>query len=79
MRFRQTDRVPPVGAIHCITAIISNVSAQDTPAALFGVSAAEGSAAGEVVVSWDAVAAAQFYRVGWVALSDYKRYRPALG
>ena len=35
------------------------------------VSVANGNNPGEVVVSWDEVNGAAFYRVGWVALDDY--------
>ena len=36
------------------------------------VSAANGANPGEAVVSWDAVAGASAYRVGWLAVADYQ-------
>ena len=39
------------------------------------VSAANGANPGEAVVSWDAVAGASAYRVGWLAVSDYEANR----
>ena len=36
------------------------------------VSAANGANPGEAVVSWDAVAGASAYRVGWLAVADYE-------
>jgi hypothetical protein len=36
------------------------------------VGAANGANPGEAVVSWDAVAGASAYRVGWLAVADYQ-------
>ena len=41
------------------------------------VRAADGANPGEVVVSWDAVAGAPFYRIGWVAYDDIDAARAA--
>ena len=49
-----------------------NVNAQTAAlTAPTGTSAANGSERGQVIVSWDAVEDAAFYRIGWVALPDY--------
>ena len=39
------------------------------------VSATNGANPGEVVVSWDPVAGASSYRVGWLAVADYEANR----
>ena len=38
-----------------------------------GVSAVNGSNLGEASLSWNAVAGATYYRVGWIADEDYQR------
>ena len=40
------------------------------------IRAADGGAGGEVVVSWDVVSDAAFYRVGWMAAEDYAALPP---
>ena len=46
------------------------VTAQGGLAAPANVRAADGGSPGTATVSWDAVAGAAFYRVGWVAADD---------
>ena len=48
------------------------VSAQGTLSAPGNVTAHDGLATGEVVITWNAVPNAQFYRIGWVAFEDYQ-------
>ena len=49
-----------------------NANAQTAaPAAPAGTSAVNGSETGQVIVSWNAVPDAAFYRIGWVARPDY--------
>ena len=51
---------------------VDNVArGQSSVPAPSNVSVANGNNLGEVVVSWDEVNGAAFYRVGWVALDDY--------
>ena len=54
-------------------------SAQGRPPAPTNVSARDGVNTGEVVLSWDAVPGARFYRVGWVAYDDYRSVSERLG
>ena len=50
----------------------SLVSAQNSLEAPANVAAYHGSEPGEVLLQWDAVPGAAFYRVGWVAFDDYQ-------
>ena len=50
-----------------------NVAAQtEAPPAPTGITAANGDEPGEVIVSWNAVDEAAFFRIGWVAKPDYE-------
>ena len=60
-------------------AAVSNVFAQGMPTAPTGVTAVVGANVGETIVTWDPVPGADFYRVGWLALSDYNRVAEELG
>ena len=46
----------------------------DAPPHPANIRAADGTHAGEVTVSWDAVAGVTSYRVGWLADADYRSY-----
>ena len=48
----------------------NEAQAQSGPAAPANVRAANGTAPGQAVVMWDAVADAAYYRIGWVAFQD---------
>ena len=68
-------------ALTASVAVGGVVSAQDSGslAAPTGVNASNGSVPGEVIVTWDAVSGAQFYRIGWVAYPDYQEITLAGG
>ena len=48
---------------------------QSTLPAPASVSVTDGTNPGEVVVSWNAVAGAAYYRIGWMADEDYQAAR----
>ena len=61
-----------VAAVITLIGGVDNVArGQDAPPPPKAVTAANGSIPGRVVVSWDAVPDAAFYRIGWVAMEDY--------
>lgn len=45
--------------------------AQSTPPAPANVRVIDGDTPGDVIISWDAMSGAKYYRVGWVAYPDY--------
>ena len=71
-----------IAAAVCIMAIggVDNVArSQSSLPAPTGIRAAHGSNPGEVVLSWNAVADATYYRVGWMADADYQAAGGAAG
>ena len=71
MKFKMALLMATLMLLAAFTA--GNVSAQTVaPAAPTGTSAVNGSETGQVIVSWNAVADAAYYRIGWVAKPDYE-------
>ena len=50
----------------------SFINAQDGPAAPANIIVVNGPNPGEVIVTWDAVGDANFYRIGWLSRTDYQ-------
>ena len=59
-----------LGAIGLGAGLIGADDGGSEPAAPAGVTAVNGEATGMVIVGWEAVGSAAFYRIGWVALDD---------
>lgn len=69
----------PMAAALLLAIVVSNWGGvihaqddQDAPAPPTNVTAVNGANIGEAVVSWDAVADAKYYRIGWIAYPDYE-------
>ena len=71
MKLKLTLTMVTLALLTVFTASIVSAQSGTLPAPT-GTTAANGSEPGQVVVSWDAVADAAFYRIGWVALPDYQ-------
>ena len=70
MKFKMSLVMATLMLFAALTA--GNVNAQTAaPAKPTGIVAANGSETGQVIVSWDSVDEAAFYRIGWVVYSDY--------
>ena len=63
--------VPVLAALAFAVAAFAH-SLPPTPAAPDSVSVQDGVNTGEVIVSWNAVPEAAYYRIGWVAAPDYE-------
>ena len=59
-------------ALAAISGASSTASAQNVLVAPTNVTAANGAQPGEVIVSWDPVPGAAYYRIGWVVYEDYE-------
>ena len=64
-----------VVALIAAAAGLAPAGAQGLLAKPAGVAAVDGTAAGTVTVSWDAVDGASFYRIGWVSADDLAAVR----
>ena len=61
-----------LGIMIALTASPPFVSAQGTVAAPAALQASNGANPGETVLEWTQVDGASYYRIGWVAISDYQ-------
>ena len=71
MKLKLTLTMMTLALLVVFTASIASAQSDALPAPT-GTTVANGSELGQVVVSWDAVDDAAFYRIGWVALPDYQ-------
>ena len=54
---------------------VKYLEAQGTPPPPLKLSASNGSAPGTVILSWDEVPDESSYRIGWLAVEDYEKYK----
>ena len=68
-----------IAALAALGGNAPSVSAQQSLPAPTNVAAADGPNPGEVTIGWNAVPAAKFYRIGWIAREDYLAISEASG